>query len=138
MLISLKIAHDSSMRSLSAHFSKACLHASFNDVWQAIASGSRPAWRLHHVSPAHMPSPTVWCREGTQYSPCPEEDALSCYAGAADGSVKVWDRRNLSTALHSFRPHNKPIMRVEWAPYKKGKLPMHSLYIGIMCHIVCF
>ena len=58
--------------------------------------------------------------------------ALWCNAGAADGSVKVWDKRDLSTALHSFRPHNKPIMRVEWAPYKKGKLPTNLHYPGAL------
>ncbi len=45
----------------------------------------------------------------------------------------MWDRRNLSSALHSFRPHNKPIMRVEWAPYKKGMLPYTSSSIAEHC-----
>ncbi|CAK0756589.1 hypothetical protein CVIRNUC_002468 [Coccomyxa viridis] len=40
--------------------------------------------------------------------------------GAADGTVRVWDRRHLSAPLFDFRPHDKPIIRVEWAPYKKG------------------
>jgi hypothetical protein len=44
----------------------------------------------------------------------------SCCAGAADGSVKVWDRRALGGALHTFALHASPIMRVEWAPYRKG------------------
>ena len=60
------------------------------------------------------------------YNSCPGRYGLLYHAGAADGSVKVWDRRNLSTALHSFRPHNKPIMRVEWAPYKKGEALTHA------------
>ena len=47
--------------------------------------------------------------------------------------MKVWDRRNLSSALHSFRPHNKPIMRVEWAPYKKGKLPTRPPLLHCTC-----
>lgn len=41
-------------------------------------------------------------------------------AGAADGTVKVWDRRRLSEALHTFKLHDSPINRVEWAPYKPG------------------
>lgn len=28
----------------------------------------------------------------------------------------------MGSALYDFRPHDKPIIRVEWAPYKKGKL----------------
>ena len=35
--------------------------------------------------------------------------------------MRVWDRRHLSAPLFDFRPHDKPIIRVEWAPYKKGK-----------------
>ena len=44
--------------------------------------------------------------------------------GAADGSLKVWDRRKLSSAaaespqeaLFSCKHHSAPIMRLEWSP----------------------
>eukprot|EP00879_Flechtneria_rotunda_P023159 GHRR01024485.1.p1 GENE.GHRR01024485.1~~GHRR01024485.1.p1 ORF type:complete len:209 (+),score=74.26 GHRR01024485.1:1872-2498(+) len=49
--------------------------------------------------------------------------------GAADGSLKVWDKRKLplngSTAggsLHTFVYHTDAIMRVEWHPTEKGIL----------------
>lgn len=48
---------------------------------------------------------------------------MSVHAGAADGSVRVWDRRTLAEPLHHFQTHDKPIMRVEWAPYKAGECP---------------
>ncbi|KAK9855790.1 hypothetical protein WJX84_011228 [Apatococcus fuscideae] len=41
--------------------------------------------------------------------------------GAADGSLKVWDRRKLSSssapeAIFSCQHHSEPIMRLEWSP----------------------
>ncbi len=48
-------------------------------------------------------------------------------AGAADGSVKVWDTRHLKDAMHTFKLHDSAIMRVEWAPYKKGTACCHWL-----------
>ncbi len=42
--------------------------------------------------------------------------------GAADGSLKVWDRRKLSSsgvapeAVFSCQHHTAPIMRLEWSP----------------------
>ena len=52
-------------------------------------------------------------------------------AGAADGSVKVWDRRHLKDAVHTFKLHDSAIMRVEWAPYKKGATGPASLLFNL-------
>ncbi|WIA34025.1 hypothetical protein OEZ86_012406 [Tetradesmus obliquus] len=47
--------------------------------------------------------------------------------GAADGSLKVWDRRKLPAngaapdgTLHTFAYHSEAIMRVEWHPSERG------------------
>jgi hypothetical protein len=49
-----------------------------------------------------------------------------CRAGAADGSLKVWDRRKLPAngsvadgTLHTFNYHSEAIMRVEWHPTER-------------------
>lgn len=37
--------------------------------------------------------------------------------GGADGSLKVWDKRNVDKAAFSFHTHTSPLLRVEWANY---------------------
>ena len=44
--------------------------------------------------------------------------------------MKVWDRRALGGALHTFQLQEKPIMRVEWAPYRKGALSDAPFLLG--------
>ena len=46
-------------------------------------------------------------------------------AGAADGSLKVWDRRNTGKAAFSLDMHTSPLLRVEWANYPNnpGEVP---------------
>lgn len=61
-------------------------------------------------------SVVVLCQLADNMKPC------MWSAGAADGSVKVWDTRHLKDAVHTFKLHDSAIMRVEWAPYKKGVL----------------
>ena len=59
-------------------------------------------------------------------------------AGAADGTVKVWDRRALGGALHTFALHSSPIMRVEWAPYRKGAHRTHAHMNVFPSHVAPF
>ena len=40
--------------------------------------------------------------------------------GAADGSLRVWDRRRADTALFSFHHHAAAAMHVEWSPHRPG------------------
>lgn len=40
--------------------------------------------------------------------------------GAADGTVKVWDRRRPDGAVHSFHHHSAAAMHVEWSPHRAG------------------
>ncbi len=42
---------------------------------------------------------------------------LHLATGAADGTVKIWDRRNTSSALFSFSLHQGAVMHVEWCPH---------------------
>ena len=42
-------------------------------------------------------------------------------AGAADGGLKVWDKRKLDQAAFSFGVHSRALMRVEWASYGSGR-----------------
>lgn len=48
------------------------------------------------------------------------------FAGAADGTIKVWDSRQLGSsnapALHTFAVHTEAVMRVEWCPHRAGGL----------------
>ncbi len=53
----------------------------------------------------------------------------SCYpAGAADGSLKVWDKRKLGpdggNALFTFNHHTGAVLRAEWSPSAPGELHM--------------
>lgn len=51
---------------------------------------------------------------------------MLCAAGAADGTIKVWDTRQLGganpPALHTFSMHTEAVMRVEWSPHRAGGL----------------
>lgn len=40
--------------------------------------------------------------------------------GAADASLKVWDRRNLGSPAFTFLHHTEAIMRAEWSPHRAG------------------
>lgn len=45
--------------------------------------------------------------------------------GAADGTLKIWDRRKLGpkdTALFTFDLHTEALMHVEWCPHRPGVL----------------
>ncbi|EIE23954.1 WD40 repeat-like protein [Coccomyxa subellipsoidea C-169] len=69
------------------------------------------------------PAAAVEQAHGQQDVQCVDWSALQEHmlvTGAADGSVKVWDRRQLKEAVHTFKLHDSAIMRVEWAPYKPG------------------
>jgi WD40 repeat protein len=37
--------------------------------------------------------------------------------GAADGSVRLWDRRHLNAPLHETRAHAGSVMTMQWAPF---------------------
>ena len=47
-------------------------------------------------------------------------------SGAADGTIKVWDARQLGSGkpppLHTFAVHTEAVMRVEWSPHHAGGL----------------
>ena len=49
-------------------------------------------------------------------------------AGAADGSLKVWDKRKLGpdggSALFTFNHHTGAVLRAEWSPSAPGELHM--------------
>ena len=54
------------------------------------------------------------------------EPAAAAIAGAADGTLKVWDRRKLGQegspqALFSLALHKQAIMRVEFMPTAPGQ-----------------
>lgn len=53
--------------------------------------------------------------------------ALAACAGAADGSLKVWDKRKLTQegghALFTFNYHTGPVLRAEWSPSAPGETP---------------
>ena len=74
----------------------------------------------------------------------------SCYpAGAADGSLKVWDKRKLGpdggSALFTFNHHTGAVLRAEWSPSAPGELHMPT-HQDLLCspslqqtwpHITC-
>ena len=47
-------------------------------------------------------------------------------AGAADGSLKIWDKRKLGpdggNALFTFNHHTGAVLRAEWSPSSPGEL----------------
>jgi len=52
-------------------------------------------------------------------------------AGAADGGLKVWDKRNTGQAAFSFDTHTSPLLRVEWANYPKNPGDCLPLFLGM-------
>jgi WD40 repeat protein len=59
---------------------------------------------------------------------------LAGSAGAADGSLKVWDRRKLPASgsvadgtLHTFNYHSEAIMRVEWHPTERVSMLCYTM-----------
>ena len=70
-------------------------------------------------------------------------------AGAADGSLKVWDKRKLGpdggSALFTFNHHTGAVLRAEWSPSAPGELHMPT-HQDLLCspslqqtwpHITC-
>ena len=56
---------------------------------------------------------------------CPYTFPAHCPAGAADGSLKVWDKRKLAAdggghALFTFNHHTGAVLRAEWSPTAPG------------------
>ena len=49
----------------------------------------------------------------------------TCCTGAADGSLKVWDKRKLGadggSALFTFALHTGAVLRAEWSPSYPGR-----------------
>ena len=44
-------------------------------------------------------------------------------AGAADGSLRIWDRRKIGgkdAAMFTFDLHTEALMHVEWCPHRPG------------------
>lgn len=62
-------------------------------------------------------------------------------AGAADGTIKVWDARQLGganpPALHTFSMHTEAVMRVEWCPHRAGGLVRMLQKIDNCCILMC-
>ena len=60
---------------------------------------------------------------------CVAKCEMHC-AGAADGSLKVWDKRKLGAegghALFTFNHHTGAVLRAEWSPGAPGQLLLHS------------
>ncbi len=45
------------------------------------------------------------------------------FTGAADGSLRIWDRRKIGgkdAALFTFDLHTEALMHVEWCPHRPG------------------
>ena len=59
--------------------------------------------------------------------------------GSADSTLKLWDRRKLTTAdgapneLHVFLSHNQAINTVEWSPVRKS--PRSPLPLGVRARV---
>ncbi len=67
----------------------------------------------------------------------PQRERPPVLAGAADGSVRVWDARDLAQPLHAFAVHVKPTMRLEWSPTHPGprpSMPQASLFAASPKH----
>jgi histone-binding protein RBBP4 len=84
-------------------------------LWDTRA-GTAPATRVAQAHGAHDLHTVDWC-------------GLRDYmvaTGAADGTIKVWDTRQLGgpnpPALHTFSMHTEAVMRVEWSPHRAGGL----------------
>lgn len=79
-------------------------------------SGTAPATRIAQAHGQHDLHTVDWC-------------GLRDYmiaTGAADGTIKVWDSRQLGSgsapALHTFAVHTEAVMRVEWCQHRAGGL----------------
>lgn len=74
--------------------------------------GGRPA-DSKRISLAHDADPVSAAR-------------CTCCAGAADGSLKVWDKRKLGadggSALFTFALHTGAVLRAEWSPSHPGRV----------------
>jgi len=46
--------------------------------------------------------------------------AAPILAGAADGTLQVWDRRKASSPVFSFHHHSQAVTVVEWCPQQAG------------------
>jgi len=70
-------------------------------------------------------SPAPWMQTGAAVPRAtqPQRERPPVLAGAADGSVRVWDARDLAQPLHAFAVHVKPTMRLEWSPTHQGPRP---------------
>lgn len=44
----------------------------------------------------------------------------SLLAGAADGTLRVWDRRKTATPAFAFHHHSQAVTVVEWCPQQAG------------------
>ncbi|KAK9814957.1 hypothetical protein WJX73_003132 [Symbiochloris irregularis] len=83
-------------------------------VWDT-RSGSKAVLRVDKAHGDNDLHCVDWCGKDTHY----------LATGAADGSVKVWDKRRLGVnhgPLHTFTLHRQATMRVEWAPWQSGVL----------------
>ncbi|PSC71637.1 WD-40 repeat-containing MSI4 [Micractinium conductrix] len=49
----------------------------------------------------------------------PQQDHL-LVTGAADGTVRVWDRRSTGSPAWAFTYHSHAVTGVEWSPHRKG------------------
>ncbi|KAK9843200.1 hypothetical protein WJX74_008572 [Apatococcus lobatus] len=91
--------------------------ASVGDDYAVIVWDSRMPGPATKIAGAHGKE-DLHCVDWNPLNP----DLLA--TGAADGSLKVWDRRKLSSAsaesppeaLFSCQHHSAPIMRLEWSP----------------------
>lgn len=59
--------------------------------------------------------------------------------GAADGSLKVWDKRKLAAdggghALFTFNHHTGAVLRAEWSPSAPGEHEMlhHQMHMEVL------
>ena len=76
-------------------------------------------------------------------SPCPPTFPPPGAAGAADGSLKVWDKRKLAAdggghALFTFNHHTGAVLRAEWSPSAPGEVQTLLPYDPLICccHLV--
>ena len=66
-----------------------------------------------------------------------------CCTGAADGSLKVWDKRKLGadggSALFTFAHHTGAVLRAEWSPSHPGRpsLRLYSCRLTTVRYVLC-
>ncbi|GBF95359.1 hypothetical protein Rsub_07787 [Raphidocelis subcapitata] len=85
-----------------------------------VRTGAAPVMRIEG---AHGASSDIHCVDWNRL------DAHMVATGAADGSLRVWDRRKLTGSTHKgsaavrvFKQHTEAIMRIEWHPADKNVL----------------